>query len=81
MVELNSQSAVLEAPDGTRTERMPHKKVATMFRLSFARTYHAAQGMEWPRVRLWDCDSIFLTKQHLVVGLSRCLDSSKLDIM
>jgi hypothetical protein len=80
-VELNGQTAVLEAPDGTRTEALAHKRVATMFRLSFARTFHAAQGMEWPRVRLWDCDSMFLTKQHLVVGLSRCLDSSCLDIM
>jgi hypothetical protein len=81
VVELNGQTAVLEAPDGTRTEALAHKRVATMFRLSFARTFHAAQGMEWPRVRLWDCDSMFLTKQHLVVGLSRCLDSSCLDIM
>ena len=81
IVELNPQYAVLEAPDGTRTDRLSHTKVASMFRLSFARTFHAAQGLEWPRVRLWDTESIFFTKQHLVVGLSRCLDSSNLDIM
>jgi len=83
IVELNQQTAVLEAPDGRRTERMQLKKVAQMFRLSFARTYHSAQGLEWPRVRLWDVDvnNIHLTRAYLVVGLSRCLDSTQLDIM
>ena len=81
IIELTPQTAVLEAPDGTRTDRLSLSKVASMFRLSFARTFHAAQGLEWPRVRLWDTESLFFTKQHLVVGLSRCLDSSNLDIM
>ena len=81
IVELSDKDAVLAAPDGTLTARFTHSKVASLFRLSFARTYHAAQGLEWPRVRLWDTESIFFTKQHLIVGLSRCLDSRKLDVM
>jgi hypothetical protein len=81
IVELSDRDAVLEAPDGTRTERIAHQMVAQAFRLSFARTYHSSQGCEWPRVRLWDFDSTFLTKSHIVVGLSRCLNSAALDIM
>jgi hypothetical protein len=50
-----------------------------MFRLSFARTYHAAQGLEWPRVRLWDTERFCFVRAHLVVGMSRCLDGSALD--
>ena len=81
IVDLNPQYAVLEAPDGTRTERLSHAKVASMFRLSFARTFHAAQGLEWPLVRLCDAESLSFTKQPLVVGLRRLLDSANLYIM
>jgi hypothetical protein len=38
IVDLNPHTAVLEAPDGRRIERLPLRKVAVMFRLSFART-------------------------------------------
>lgn len=81
IVELTHTDAILEAPDGTRTERLSHQKVAQAFRLPYARTYHSAQGLEWPRVRLWDFDNPHLKKSHIVVGLSRCLNSATLDIM
>jgi hypothetical protein len=55
-------------------------KVAEVMRLSFARTYHSAQGLEWDRVRLHDCDSKFFSRAHLIVGLSRCTSAGGVDV-
>ena len=69
VVDLNPHTAVLEAPDGRRIERLPLKKVAVM--LNFARTYHAAQGLEFDRVRLWGWSAPMFSLSHLLVGISR----------
>ena len=79
-MEIDAQTAVLEADGlGTRTKALPHATVASIFRLPYARTYHAAQGMEWDRVRLWGCSEPTFTLEHLMVGLSRCRSSTTLD--
>jgi len=64
---------------GERTKPMAHKVVASIFRLPYARTIHAAQGLEWPRVRIWGWDSPNFTLSHLVVGMSRRLAADALD--
>lgn len=51
---------------GIATER-----VADELRLPFARTYYAAQGLTFDRVRLWDVNHPYVGPKHLYVGLSR----------
>ena len=58
---------------------MPPSEVVKHFRISWARTIHSAQGLQWPRVRVHDVFSPFFTKEHLVVALSRCENSACLD--
>ena len=50
-----------------------------LFRLAFARTYHAAQGLTFDRVRLWDVTSPYFSKSYLYVGLSRCRTAAGVD--
>jgi hypothetical protein len=72
IVDLTETHAVLEPlGGGVKTSRLEHSKVASIFRLSYARTYHAAQGLEWPRVRLWGWTAPLFSIQHLLVGMSR----------
>ena len=53
--------------------------VSEYFRLSFARTYYAAQGLTFERVRLWDVDHQYFTRSHLITGLSRCTSAAAVD--
>ena len=57
----------------------PLSRVAELFRLPFARTYHSAQGLGFDKVQLWDCESRFFTVEHLVTGMSRRRHSHALD--
>jgi len=57
----------------------PLSRLADWFRLPFARTYHSAQSLGFPRVRLWDTESQYFTLAHLITGLSRCTDSAAVD--
>jgi hypothetical protein len=75
--ELTETHAVVALGDERHRFALP--RVAELFRLPFARTYHSAQGLGFDRVRLWDCESRFFTKEHLVTGLSRCRSSAALD--
>jgi hypothetical protein len=59
--------------------QMPPDEVVKHFRISWARTIHSAQGLQWGRVRVHDVFSPFFTKAHLVVALSRCENSDCLD--
>ena len=67
--DLTEKYAVLEpVGGGPRTGRLEHSRVAELFRLPYARTYHAAQGLEWPRVRLWCWSAPMFSLSHLLVG-------------
>jgi hypothetical protein len=79
--ELSPTHAVLR-PQGTGTDTVrlsPLTRVAEMFRPSFARTYHSAQGLGFDRVRLWDTEAQHYSLAHLITGMSRCCKSSGLD--
>ena len=54
-------------------------EIAEFFRLSYARTYHASQGLTFDRVRLWDVESPYFTRSHLITGLSRCTSAAAVD--
>ena len=54
-------------------------KLTEFFRPSFARTYFAAQGLTFERVRLWGYTSPFFTHAHLITGLSRCTTADAVD--
>jgi hypothetical protein len=78
--ELSSDGALMRQQGSDDTVPIaPLSRVASMFRLPFARTYHSAQGLSFDRVRLWDCDKVFFTTAHLVVGMSLCRSSECLD--
>ena len=55
-------------------------KVCEEFRLPYAVTYYAAQGLGFPEVRLWGCNSPNFTRAYLIVGLSRCYSADTVDI-
>ena len=80
VVAVDETTATLQAKDAAEPMRpLPHATVAALCRLGFCRSYHAAQGLEWPRVRLHGWDSPHFTLSHLLVGMSRCLRSDALD--
>ena len=58
---------------------VPIEKLTEFFRPSFARTYFAAQGLTFKRVRLWGYTSPFFTHAHLITGLSRCTTADAVD--
>ena len=56
-------------------------QVATLLRLSFARTYASVQGTEFSEeLRCHDVTNKHFTKRHLFVAISRAKDSSKIAI-
>ena len=59
------------AGEGSPVQEFKRQDVVRLFRSSFARTYHSAQGLGFPEVRLWNCDDPNFTREHLVTGLSR----------
>ena len=77
--ELSPNHAVLRGGDNRPITLKPLSKVAELFRLPYARTYHSAQGLGFDRVRLWDCESKYFSAEHLVTGMSRCRHSHALD--
>ena len=77
--ELSPNHAVLRGGDNRPITLKPLSKVAELFRLPFARTYHSAQGLGFDRVLLWDCKSKFFTAERLVTGMSRCRHNHALD--
>jgi ATP-dependent exoDNAse (exonuclease V) alpha subunit len=79
VLELTTTHAVLEAEGGASHKVGPLSRVAELFRLPFARTYHSSQGLGFDRVRLWDCESTYFSVSHLVTGMSRCRRSDALD--
>jgi hypothetical protein len=79
VVAVDESTATLQAKDSDVRSALPHKTVAALFRLGFCRSYRAAQGLEWPRVRLHGWDSPHFTMSRQLVGMSRCLRSDALD--
>jgi hypothetical protein len=77
--ELSPTHAVLRGGDNRPIKLSPLSKVAELFRLPYARTYHNAQGLGFDRVRLWDCESKYFSAERLVTGISRCRCSDALD--
>ena len=80
VVEVEEKTVTLQAKDREDRSTLPHATAAVLFRLGFARSYHAAQGLEWPRVRLHGWSNPYFTLSHLLVGVSRCLRSDALDL-
>ena len=65
--------------DERASYEIPTDKLAEWFRPAFARTYFAAQGLTFERVRLWEDQSPFFTRRHLITGLSRCTTAAMVD--
>ena len=62
--------------------KLSFPQVASLLRLSFARTYAGCQGTEFEEeLRLHDTSNRHFTMRHLFVGMSRCKDRRKLDIV
>ena len=56
-------------------------QVASLLRLSFARTYASCQGTEFSEeLRLHDVGNRHFTMRHLFVAISRARDRNKVDI-
>jgi hypothetical protein len=80
VVELTDAEAHLRALGSDKVHKFPHQKVVDYFRSTLARTYHSAQGLTFDcRVRLWDTRGMHFSRQHLIVGMSRCTRSELLD--
>ena len=77
--EVDSVDMLVQMHDERGVYEIPLEKMTELFRLSFARTYFAAQGLTFERVRLWDDSNPFFTRQHLITGLSRCTTASSVD--
>ena len=82
ITELNEKTAVLEAEGlGDKTSAMSHALVAEKFRPAWAITYRSSQGLTFDcRGRLWGWShTAIYTKEHLLVGMSRCTRGELLD--
>jgi ATP-dependent exoDNAse (exonuclease V) alpha subunit len=66
---------------GDKTSAMTHALVVEKFRLPYARTIHASQGLTFDcRVRIWGWSHTdIFTKEHLLVAMSRCTRGELLD--
>ena len=61
--------------------KLTYGQVASLLRLSFARTYASVQGTEFDdTLRLHDVTNRHFTMRHLFVALSRARDKGKIDI-
>ena len=61
--------------------KLTYSQVASLLRLSYARTYASVQGTEFEdTLRLHDTGSRHFTMRHLFVAMSRAKDTKKIDI-
>ncbi len=61
--------------------KLTYEQVASLLRLSFARTYASVQGTEFDdTLRLHDVTNKHFTMRHLFVALSRARDRGKIDV-
>ena len=61
--------------------KLTYSQVASLLRLSFARTYASVQGTEFDdTLRLHDTGNKHFTMRHLFVAMSRAKDAKKIDI-
>jgi hypothetical protein len=80
LVYLSDTEAHMKSPTSDKIHKFTPTRVVELFRSTLARTYHAAQGLTFDcRVRLWDTRIPKFSREHLIVGMSRCTRSELLD--
>ena len=80
IIKVTEEEVSLSKKNGPELKLKP-AQVCEEFRLPYAVTYYAAQGLGFPEVRLWGCNSPNFTRAYLIVGLSRCYSADTVDIV